>query len=100
MGRWDFGDPLVSQLVTVLMAQEALRQIATLRRQSSSFSLNYTRWGGEKLTGLVLQYVYLLLCAHGVPRYKFSGLRAVIKLFSPIKLFWESVLDSSLWWLL
>lgn len=84
MGRWDFGDPLISQLVTVLMAQEALRQIATLRRQPSSFSLNYTRWGGEKLTGLVLQYVYLLLC--GVPRYKFSGLRAFIKLFSVIKL--------------
>lgn len=88
MGRWDFGDPLISQLVTVLMAEEALRQIATLRQQPSSFSLKYTRWGGgEKLTGLVLQYVYLLLCAHGVPRYKFSGLRAVIKLFSFIKLF-------------
>lgn len=69
------------------MAQEALRQIATMRGQPGCFGLNYTRKGGEKLTGLVLRYVYLLLCALGVPVYKLSGLGGVVKLFGHSKLF-------------
>lgn len=47
------------------MAQEALRQIATMRGQPGCFGLNYTRKGAEKLTGLVLRYVYPAMCAWG-----------------------------------